>query len=159
MLAATGLQTSQPWPAMARQQAVKAADIAQPDQGVELLARIGQVLTHMVVDHHAAARHLGLHDLCDQRHTAAAGAAGLGAGLQRSDGGGAIGHHSTELAFAEVVAPAALCAVGQRVHSQRGFGLAATSTPISLSLVRMSAPTNTAASWPASWLATTLAIW
>ncbi|ENO77080.1 cellobiohydrolase A [Thauera sp. 27] len=110
--------------AVAREQVLETPDFADADQVVELLARVGEVLAQVVVHRQAEAGHLGLHDLGDQRHAAATGGAGLGAGLDLADGGCAFADRRADLALAHVVAGADLRAVGQGVGAETGFGLA-----------------------------------
>jgi len=98
--------------AMLGQQILEALELAHAHQVVNLLARVREVLADVVVHGHAAARHLGLHDLGDQGHAAAAGGTGLGAGLHLGDGAGALAHGGADAALGDVVARADLCGVG-----------------------------------------------
>ena len=79
MLATAGLQISQPspWPCFASN-APKSAHALDAHDVIQLLARIREVLAHVVVDREALLLHLGLHHLRDERHAAAARRAGLG---------------------------------------------------------------------------------
>ena len=110
--------------AKAGQERIEGPDPADPDQVVQLLARIGKVLAQVVIHGQALLLHLGLHYLRDQRYTAAAGGACFGAGLERGDGGGAGGDRVAELALGNVIARADLRQCRQRVHTQHGPGLA-----------------------------------
>ena len=109
---------------MAGEELVEGLDPADPDEVVQRLAGVGEVLAQVVVHRHPAAGHLGLHHLGDQRYAAAAGGPGAGTGLDLGDGGGAALDRGADLALAHVVARADLGAVGQGVHAQAGLGLA-----------------------------------
>ncbi|MNS61706.1 hypothetical protein D3C72_947390 [compost metagenome] len=109
---------------MLREQVGEAADLAHADEVVQLLARVGEMLAQVVVHGHAALGHFHLHDLRDQRHAAAAGGAGLGAGLHLGGRAHALAHGLADLALGDAVARADLRAVGQRIDAQARLGLA-----------------------------------
>ena len=62
--------------------ALEGAQLADAHEVEQLLARVREVLAEVVVDRHALARQLRLQHLRDERHAAAAGAAGLGLALE-----------------------------------------------------------------------------
>ena len=88
------------------QQLGEGADVADAHQVIQLLARIREVLAQMVVDRHTQALQLGLENLRDQRHAAAAGRARFGAALEVRDGLRAFDDGRAQLALAHVVARA-----------------------------------------------------
>ena len=111
---------------MLGQQLFKTADVAHAHQVINLLARMREMLTKMVVDGHAPARHFHFHDLGDQRHTTAAGSARLVAGFHACHRGDAVAHGRTNRTFGHVVARADLRCVWQNIHTQAGLGLSVT---------------------------------
>nr|GEU28124.1 hypothetical protein [Tanacetum cinerariifolium] len=100
------------------QQVAEGLDLSHFDEMEQLLARVGEVFAHVVVDGHAEFFHFRLHHLRDQRHAAAARRAGVGAAFDVADGGRAAGHRRADRALGHIVARADLRAVGQRVHAQ-----------------------------------------
>ena len=100
---------------------VHRSDLGDLDEVVQLDAAELEVLAQVVVDGHAALGHLGLHHLGDERHAAAAGGAGLGAGLERADAGGAARHRRAPQKLHAIQVPAAEAPERDgRLHLPRG---------------------------------------
>ena len=109
---------------MAGEQVFKSLDLAHAHQVVDLLARVREVLAEVVVHRQAPACHLGLHDLGDQGHAAAAGGARLGAGLGVGNGAGAVAHGFAEVALVTLLHEQ-ICAVSGSASTPRpGFAFA-----------------------------------
>ena len=99
------------------QQFVEGFDAFHADQVEQLLARVGEVLTQIVVHFDTLFRQLGVEHLRHQRNTAAAAGSGFGFRFQRRHGVAAFIDSGDQVAFADVEAGTNLRAVRQFIHA------------------------------------------
>ncbi|KAG0773687.1 hypothetical protein G6F22_014666 [Rhizopus arrhizus] len=110
--------------AMAGQQGLERFDDAHAHDGVQLLAGVGEMLTQAFVHGDAAAGQFVFHHLLEQAGAAAAARGRFRAAFDAGQIGAAAVDGGADRAFADVVTGAEGGSRRQRIHAQRGRGLA-----------------------------------